>query len=319
MSTKKPLRPVLDDDFWLLGPNPELGELHDEQQECVDHHVFQSSDGAWHLWGCIRSTAVGRILYRWEGSRLTEGPWRSTGELFRANPEAGESIDDWRDQEWLQSPFAIRVGDTWYMFYGGHATGIDAAGHPVPREDQRGACQICLMTSPDGRSWTRHRDGSGYSRLFTGPGEARDPCLLKVGERWHMYYAGYHACDRRQAGFYLRTSTDLIHWSGWQLVHQDPQYGDGPWNAECPHVVYRAGYYYLFRTVNYAAAHTEVFRSEDPADFGVGDASDKYVGRIGVAAPEIIVDENGDEYITSNHDLRGGTRLCRLQWVEDGV
>ena len=83
---------------------------------------------------------------------------------------------------------------------------------------------------------------------------------------------------------------------------------------ECPHVVFRGGYYYLFRTEDYGLARTHVFRSEDPLDFGAGDASDGYVGMIGVAAPEIIVGPDGIEYITSNHDLRNGTKLCRLRW-----
>jgi hypothetical protein len=114
----------------------------------------------------------------------------------------------------------------------------------------------------------------------------------------------------------VRTSTDLIGWSDWQLVHLDPAFGPGPWDTECPHVVYRGGYYYLFRTEDYARAITHVFRSADPFDFGTGDASERYVCDIAVAAPEIIV--NGEmEYITSNHDLLGGTRMCRLRWEAD--
>lgn len=323
MSQKRHLRPVLDGDSWIIGPSPDLTKLLPAPQgdpslhECVDHHLFQSADSAWHLWGCIRKTVVGRILYHWEGASLTGGPWRSTGELFRADNQAGESLNDWGDEEWLQSPFVIRVNGTYYMFYGGHSTGADASGTPVPSKDPRTACQICLMISADGRTWTRHRDANGHSRLFVGPGETRDPCLLKVGDLWHLYYAGYHDDDPHQAGFYLRTSTDLIHWSDWRLVHQAPQYGDGQWNTECPHVVFREGYYYLFRTVDYTSANTHVFRSEDPTDFGIGDAGDKHVGPIAVAAPEIVVDEGGTEYITSNHDLHGGTRLCRLRWEAD--
>lgn len=103
----------------------------------------------------------------------------------------------------------------------------------------------------------------------------------------------------------------------WKLVHQDARYGAGRWNTECPHVVYRDGYFYLFRTANYARAETVVFRSQDPCDFGIGDARDKYVGSIAVAAPEIIVDAEGNEYISSNHDLAGGTRLCRLRWERE--
>ena len=325
MQHKNPLRPVLDGDFWLLGPSPTLSELategsggsHAPRHECVDHHVYQGADGAWHLWGCIRKTPVGRILYRWEGRDPAQGPWRQTGEIVRADRLAGESLDDWHGEEWIQSPFVVRDGGTFFMFYGGHGTGIEAGGSPVPHADPRMDCQMCLMTSPDGRTWTRHRNEDGSSRLFLGPGETRDPCLIRIDGRWRMYCAGYHDDDPCQAGIYTRSSADLIHWSDWQLVHQDPRYGPGRWGTECPHVVYRQGTYYLFRTENYAQAITHVFRSENPLDFGIGDARAHYIGRIAVAAPEIVVDRRGNEYITSNHDLEAGTRISRLRWEED--
>jgi arabinan endo-1,5-alpha-L-arabinosidase len=319
------LRPVLYGDSWLVGPNPPLADLGAERpgegsteglpaHQCVDHHLYQGPDGAWHLWGCIRGTPVGRILYHWEGESLDAGPWRQTGEILRVDRSAGESLDDRGGEEWIQAPFVVRDGGVYWMFYGGHGTGVDEGGQPVPYGDPRMACQMCLMTSQDGRRWTRHREGDGYSRLFLGPGETRDPCVIRIDGRWHLYYAGYHAGDPYKAGVYLRTSDDLTHWSDWRLVHQDRRYGDGPWDTECPHIVYRGGAYYLFRTEEYASAKTHVFRSEDPHDFGIGDASAHYVGSIAVAAPEIIVDRDGGEYITSNHDLRGGTHLCRLAW-----
>jgi hypothetical protein len=325
MVKKAKLWPMLDGAFWLIGASPDLAELMPDGQiaseavgaprhECVDHHIFQSADGAWHLWGCVRKTPVGRILYHWEAQSLTQSPWQHTGEIIRVDRQAGESLDDWHSEEWIQSPYVVHHAGIYYMFYGGHGTGVDARGNLVPRGDPRMACQICLMTSVDGRQWTRRRNEEGYSRLFLGPGETRDPCAIEIDGLWHMYYAGYHGDDPGEAGFYVRTSTDLLHWSDWRLVHQDRRYGGGPWDTECPHVVFRAGYYYLFRTEDYASARTHVFRSEDPLDFGVGDASDMYVGTIAVAAPEIVVDCDGAEYITSNHDLRGGTRLCKLKW-----
>jgi hypothetical protein len=259
---------------------------------------------------------VGRILYHWEGESLTQPNWRQTGEIMRVDQAAGESLEDWDGKEWIQSPFVIREGNTYYMFYGGHGTGVTASGERVPAGDFRMSCQICLMTSPDGRGWTRYRNAQGQSRVFVGPGEARDPSLIKIDGLWHLYYAGYHNEDRAEVGYYVRTSADLIHWSDWRLVHQDRQYGGGNWGHECPHVVFRDGYYYLFRTQHYATAQSHVFRSEDPLDFGIGDASDKYVGPIAVAAPEIVVDPDGGEFITSNHALRLGTQLCRLRWEE---
>ena len=82
-------------------------------------------------------------------------------------------------------------------------------------------------------------------------------------------------------------------------------------------MVERGGYFYLFRTENYAERKSHVFRSADPHDFGISDARVKYVCPFPVAAPEIIVDAQGHEYITSNHNLTGGTMMCRLRWDED--
>ena len=308
------MRPMLDGPFQLLGPNPSFPVAHPNQQ-CVDHHVFRSTDGAWHLWGCIRGTSVGRVLYHWEGETPAQVPWRSTGEYVRSSRGAGESLRDAHFQEWLQSPFVVVANGTFYMLYGGHGTGANGDGVPVGRGDPRVACQMCLMTSADGRTWSRHRNAMGYSRLFTGPGEARDPCVLRVADTWVMYYAGYHDDDPANAGFYARTSMNLVDWSDYRIVHLDGRYGPGRWDTECPHVVRRSDSYYLFRTENYAAARTHVFRSDDPFDFGIGDARDKYVGLLRVAAPEVVIDVNGDEYITSNHDLRGGTMIARLRWV----
>jgi beta-fructofuranosidase len=254
------------------------------------------------------------VLYHWEGRDLAHLPWEPTGEYFRAMRDAGESLRDTRSEEWLQSPFIICERGTYYMVYGGHGTGCDEAGNPVPREDRRVACQICVMISPDGRSWRRRRDARGYSRLFVGPGEARDPCVLRVGNQWIMYYAGYHDADPACAGFYARTSSDLFDWSDWRLVHLDGRYGSGRWDTECPHVVRRGGEFYLFRTEDYASARTHVFSSDDPFDFGIGDARPNYVGAIAVAAPEVVVDSAGREFITSNHDLRRGTMVAPLVW-----
>ncbi len=307
-------QPVLDGEFWMIGDNPDLGELNADGQECVDHHVFRSADGAWHLWGCIRKTAVGRLLYHWRAGSLTEEHWERTGEIIRADRASGECLEEPDGDEWLQSPFVVAEGGAYYMFYGGYGTGLDAEGEPVEMGDERRECQICLMTGPDGRNWLRRRDANGLSRVFVGPGGTRDPCVRRIGNQWIMYYAGYHDGCKDNPGFYARTSQDLLHWSDWRLVHQDFRYGAGPWDTECPHVVERAGRYYLFRTVDYATANTHVFCSEDPFDFGIGDACGKHVGRIAVAAPEVVVDDRGQEYITSNHDLSGGTTLCRLRW-----
>jgi hypothetical protein len=256
------------------------------------------------------------VLSHWEADRLADRHWRRTGEMIRADRPAGECLRESDGKEWLQSPYVVRNGGTYYMFYGGHCTGLDAEGKPAEAGNERNEGQVCLMTSHDGLRWTRHDDGEGRSRVFIGPGETRDPCLIRIGGLWHIYYAGYHDGRRANPGYYLRTSEDLLCWSNWELVHQDFEFGAWSWNTECPHVVERGGRLYLFRTEDYASRKSHVFRSTDPHDFGVGDASEHYVCPFPVAAPEMVVDAEGSEYITSNHNLAGGTMICRLAWKE---
>ena len=304
-------------------------------QECVDHHIFRADDGKWHLWGCIRGTAIGRVLYHWVADNLTDEHWTQTGEMIRADVTAGESPRLMDDQEWLQSPFIIQANGQYYMFYGGHSTEWTMFGRasdlPLFETQQENSAgmrgQICLMTSPDGLRWTRYKNRQGYSRVFVGPGETRDPMLLQIDGVWHMYYAGamMHPTDGIMAQVYVSTSDDLLHWSEWIPVHYDydvldeSQRAKNVWTHECPFVVEREGYFYLFRTENYWQRWTHVYRSEDPLDFGLGGAAakGKYLGKIAVAAPEIVTDENGAQFMSSNHNLSGGTMLCRLKWIDD--
>jgi hypothetical protein len=326
---RRKLRPVLDGDWWLIAPSPDLtglvpgarehearwraGEKRAEHNAPVDHHAFRGRDGKWHLWGCVRATVVGRVLYHWDADALTDTPWRDTRELIRCSTEAGECINDYGGQEWLQSPYFVAEDGTHYMFYGGHRSGAAVNGVDLDPTDPNRAFQICLMTSTDARTWTRHDDGGGHSRVFLGPGATRDPCLIKIDGVWHMYYVGFEGDGKQNHGFCLRTSKDLVNWSDWKCVHRDVSFGRIHTSCECPHVVYREGYFYLFRTVDYYRAETHVFRSDDPTDFGIGDARDKYVGPFPAAAPEIYA-VGGQEYVSSNHNPPLGTQMCRLRW-----
>ncbi len=342
MGKRQRLRPVLDGDWWLIAPSPDLrgvlpgadrhfddwqaGGRTGEHNAPVDHHAFRGPGGLWHLWGCVRATAVGRILYHWQAPSLTDSLWRDTGELTRCDRAAGECLNDRRSEQ-IQSPFFVEHEGRYYMFYGGASAGVrDEDGGMIdvadldpgdPRLATHAHSQICLMTSADGLQWTRHRDERGYSRLFVGPGAARDPCVLRIDGRWHMYYVGFEGDGRESHGFCLRTSDDLVNWSEPRFVHRDASFGREHWRCECPFVARRGDYYYLFRTVDYYAGETCVLRSEDPTDFGVGDARDKLVCRFPAAAVEIYVDSDGKEYVSSNHNPPLGTQMCRLRWEPD--
>ena len=330
MVDKIKLKPILDGNAWLIGANPGLGALQGDRvdkngrpilQECVDHHIFKADDGRWHLWGCIRGTKIGRLLYHWRAASLEQSNWEQTGEIIRCDRHSGESVNDWNAEEWIQSPYVVADDGVYYMLYGGHASGQTPDDSVMVSPTRPFIdCQICLMTSPDGINWQRRKNPDGASALFVGPGEARDPCVIRIDGIWHVYYTGHQIVGGRVVpAIFVRRSADLLDWSEPVAVHCDISgaFGDGLWNTECPHVVLRGGYFYLFRTQHYASAKTHVFRSENPYDFGRSGAQSHYVCSIAVAAPEIIIGDDGMEYISSNDDLSGGTKLCRLKWVKD--
>lgn len=338
MNRKRRLRPVLDGEYRLIGPNPDLSHMLEGDEEhrvafergrqgehnaSVDHHIVRDHEETYHLWGCVRSTAVGRVLYHWQSDDLERAPWTSTGEAVRADQNAGESIGEPNGEEFIQSPYFVELEGRYFMFYGGHRSGMDADGRPVPApaipgEPDQAVGQICLMTSDDGVRWERHRNPDRTSRLFLGPGMSRDPCVVCIDGLWHMYYAGY--VDPKQpeagAGFVVRTSQNLLDWSDWRLIHRDPRYGAHHTDTECPFVIEKEGYFYLFRTVDYYYCRTLVFRSEDPYDFGIGDASSKLVGRLPAAAPELYA-FGEREYVSSSHAPLFGESLAPLAWIED--
>ena len=101
------LRPRVVGDWWLVGPSPDLDSILEgplvrkqryslkdqpEKDAPVDHHAFCGQDGIWHMWGCVRNSSVGRVLYHWEADEITQSPWRMTGEVIRADHAAGESL-----------------------------------------------------------------------------------------------------------------------------------------------------------------------------------------------------------------------------------
>jgi hypothetical protein len=78
--------------------------------------------------------------------------------------------------------------------------------------------------------------------------------------------------------------------------------------------VYKDGFYYMFRTSEYyPPARTNVYRSENPFDFGL-DTDEKWVATLRVSAPEVV--QVGDQYyISTVEDLKGGIQLFKLKWI----
>jgi hypothetical protein len=160
---------VIDGEWWRVSHSPKLPEIDSEPGEVVDHCFFKAANGKWQLWTQIRGTAIGRLFYRWEGgTKFEEQDWTPKGICWRADRESGES---WQtgDQEFVHAPHVLAENGRFVLYYGGG-----------PSSDAE-HCQVNLATSENGIDFTRFRDSDGASRIFNGPGWARDPMVLKVG------------------------------------------------------------------------------------------------------------------------------------------
>jgi hypothetical protein len=286
-------RPAIARDWWTVADEPDLGPYNSPKQQVVDFAIWRAADGTWQVLSCIRNTNVGghtRLLYRWEGRKVTDIEWKPIGVAMQSDEKAGE------DAGGLQAPFVFRESDgVYHLFYGNWN-------------------KICHATSRDGKSFTRVLNSAGKSGLF-GEGQGantRDPMVLKIGDTYHCYYTAHPG---QRGADYCRTSKDLKMWSEAKKVAAGGSAGDGPYSAECPFVVARDGGYYLFRTQRYGKnAQTSVYFSKDPMDFGVGDDS-HLIARLPVAAPEIFDGADGHTYIASLTEDLDGIRVAQLDWV----
>ena len=89
------------------------------------------------------------------------------------------------------------------------------------------------------------------------------------------------------------------------------QAGDNWWNYECPHVVQKEGYFYIFIQIVINLRNPVCIASTDPMNFGIDE--DSLVKRPPVAAPEIITHE-GQYYIAALNPELDGIRLAKLEW-----
>jgi hypothetical protein len=285
--------PVIREPWTQITANPDLGELTGDKQQPVDFAIWQAADGTWQVLECIRGTkepGYTRLLYRWEGAKLTDANWKPLGIAMQADTTLGEAKGG------LQAPYVFREGSVFDLFYGDWN-------------------HICRATSSDGKSFSRVLQSKGQSGLF-GEGSAantRDPMVLKIGDTYYCYYAAYPG---DKCSDYCRTSTDLKSWSEAKQVAFGGSAGEGKFSAECPFVVeLNPGEFYLFRTQHYGTkAQTSVYYSNDPMDFGVNHDEGHFVCSLPVAAPE-IVHYAGKDYIATLLPSLKGIEIARLDWV----
>lgn len=290
------LVPQITGEWWQVAGDPDLGKYTNAKQQPVDFAVWQAADGTWQLWSCIRGTNCGgntRLLYRWQGNKLTDPDWQPMGIAMEADPNFGETKGG------LQAPYVMKIDQGYQMFYGDWE-------------------YICVATGVDGKTFARQLMAGGRAGMFTeGIGNnTRDIMIIRAGRSYHAYYTAF---PNKQGAVFARTSRDMRHWSDSKTVAFGGAAGTGPFAAECPFVYFHrpSGYYYLFRTQHYGMnAKTSVYRSKDPMSFGVND--DRYlVTTLPVAAPEIIEHE-GQLYIAVLLPSLKGIQIAKLSFVPKG-
>lgn len=287
--------PKLDGQPWQIAANPNLGDLGSAIQQPVDFAIWQAADGTWQLWSCIRNTACGgatRLFYRWEGTALTATNWQPMGVAMQADPALGEIPGG------LQAPHVFVLDGVWYMVYGDFL-------------------RICLARSTDGKNFTRVLRANGQPDLFTGPYiNTRDAMVFQFGGLFACYYTGSDPSALYQGAVFCRTSANLVDWSESQFVCAGGAIGvpPNPFDSECPFVVQRNGWYYLFRNQIYGpGARNTQYASKNPFDFGIG--TDKYkINTMPVAAPEIVLHQ-GQYYMAYLNPNLDGIRMQRLRWA----
>ncbi len=293
-----PRTPVIDGEWWPVSHSPKLPEIDSEPGEVVDHCFFKAANGKWQLWTQIRGATIGRLFYRWEGgTKFEQKDWTPKGICWRADRESGES---WQtgDQEFIHAPHVFVENGPFMLYYGGG-----------PSSDAE-HCQVNLATSENGIDFTRVLDSDGASRIFNGPGWARDPMVLKIGK----LYFNYYCADEKGVGVIcLRTSTQAAGapWSEYEVVSQGGILGTHRSAQQCPYVVYLDGYYYLFKMAGSDEYRTAVYRSKNPRSFG--DNDDQLVTVLKSSASEIIQADNRF-YISSLIPGYRGVRVARLRW-----
>jgi beta-fructofuranosidase len=275
-----------------------------------DHCFIRDDDGTWHLFGITHEEPFDpfdevSLAHATAPSLL--GPWKQQPFALTASAGAGETH--------LWAPHVV-VGDDgryWMFVCGG---GESPASY-----------RIQVAVSDDCWTWQRHPANpvvvDGY--------QARDPMVLRVGDRWVMYYTA----TRDNHVVVAVTSRDLVTWSAPVVVLRDPMVGTEAGPTESPFVVAGAdGRWYLFVGPDYAGLVAEIVAagcrtrddvaavlrgsapyrttrilvSDDPFHWEPG----AVVGTIDAHAAEVVVDEHGAMWVSHCGWGQGGVWLAPL-------
>ena len=282
--------------------DPSVGE-HDRWY-INDHTFVRDSSGTWHLFGITHAEPMApfeEVQFAHATAPALLGPWTKEPYAMHADEAWGET------QLW--APHVIEHEGMYWMFY--------CAGGASPSE-----YRIHLATSLDCVHWERH----AANPLIVDGYEARDPMVLRIDDRWVLYYTATSTPDGGEFIVAAAESDDLVHWVGRHVVYRDAMEGTMAGPTESPFVFRRNGLSYLLIGPDWDALtrsfadtgrddlsayrRTRVLVSDDPLSFAITGL----LTTIDSHAAEIVVDERGDRWASHAGWGQGGVYLAPLHW-----
>ena len=272
--------------------DPSVGE--NEKWYVNDHTVIKGEDG-WHLYGITHkepSEPLEEILCAHATSPdILNVPFTKRPYPLCAEKEHQE-LHFW-------APHVIKHDGLYYMYY--------CAGSLEGHDKYR----LHLATSKDLVNWERHPKNP----LVIDGFDARDPMVLRVGDKWVMYYTCNSAPTGGNHCVAAVFSSDLIHWGDKRTVFTSDIVGTYAGPCESPFIEKVNDTYFLFigaysGHLGYCGNYsdTAVYASKDPFNFG-----GEPVGRIMSHAAEVLK-INGEYYITHCGWRQGGVYLAPLHF-----
>ncbi len=267
--------------------DPSVGETN--RWYMNDHCFVRAKDGLWHMFGITHQEPANPLdeiqLAHAIATNLLQQPWKKEPFALTVarQPPWNETV--------LWAPEIIEYKNLYYMYY--CAGGADHTKY-----------QIHLATSPDLWTWTR----SPRNPMVVDGYDARDPFVLRVGDKWVMYYT---ATSRPDGGNHIVAfvmSDNLITWTNRGTAFTDPSRGTFGGGTESPFVVKRGSWYYLFIGPSDGYVGTDVFASRYPFHWNPRDK----VGHLPAHAAEVVQDTDDKWFISSAGWGQGGSYLAPL-------
>ena len=269
--------------------DPSVGEK--ENWYINDHCIVKGEDG-WHLFGITHKEPADpldeKCCAHAVSVSLTEYNWKKQPFPIVTDPSCGEAH--------FWAPHVIHHEGLYYMFW--------CAGSM----ESHSAYRIHMAVSQNLYDWER----IGNNPIIVDGFDARDPMVIRIGEKWVLYYTANSSPEGGNHIVACVTSDDLIHWGDRRVVYTDEASGTYGGPTESPFVVYENGKYYLFIGPRKAYNSTEVFESDDPFRF----SSENIVGSYPSHASEIVRDEDGQYYIPRAGWGEGGVYIAPLSFEE---